>query len=702
MSGQGAELAGPFDGGVNDGVAIDELVEVAGVTGTGHVENLGLEHAPLPVGRGQPGLGEADGIPGQAHADGRLVQSDLGRQIGRADAGVARQAQQGAGSEGVAGHGSHDRLGMGEHPHHQLSAGTDQAARGVRALGHDRQIEPGGELAVPAHDRHRGGLGTGPVQAGMDGVDHRMGHGVRLAVVEADDGDAVIDGRGHGFGHAAIVSCGTAPTPTSGSRQTNRTPVGHDRGVPLDSRRCYDALCSRDARFDGRFWVGVRTTGVYCRPVCPSRTPLARNVDFYAHPAAAEDAGLRPCRRCRPDASPGSSEWSGAAAVVDRAIRLIEEGALDDGSVDDLAVRLHVGGRHLRRLFAEHLGTSPDAVARSRRAHLAGRLLAETDLRVADIAFSAGFGSVRQCNDVVRSTFHATPTQLRAARRGPLPSQGPARLQLRLAVRAPFDGDALLGWFTARSITGLETVTPTSYRRRIRVDDEAGSVELRPGPDHVSLSADLAPGTALGALVGGARRLFDLTAEPATIDEHLATDPTLAPLVAARPGIRVPGCWSGFEAAVRAVIGQQISVAAARTVLGRIVAAHGDDGAFPGPVDLVDAPLEGLGIIGRRAETIRLVSARVLDDALALDGSLDHDELIETLIAVPGIGPWTASYVALRSGEPDAFPAGDLHLRRMLGGGSERAVEARTQAWRPWRSYAAMHLWQTPFEGARS
>ncbi len=202
----------------------------------------------------------------------------------------------------------------------------------------------------------------------------------------------------------------------------------------LDHQQCYDALRSRDGRFDGRFWVGVRTTGIYCRPVCPSRTPLARNVDFYAHPAAAEDAGLRPCRRCRPETAPGSSDWSGNAAVIERALRLVDEGALDAGNVDALAARLHVGGRHLRRLFAEHLGTSPDAVARSRRAHLAKRLLVDTDLRVADVAFAAGFGSVRQCNDVVRQVFHLTPTEIRVGRAS-TPPVGP--LRLRLAVRSP-------------------------------------------------------------------------------------------------------------------------------------------------------------------------------------------------------------------------------------------------------------------------
>lgn len=466
-----------------------------------------------------------------------------------------------------------------------------------------------------------------------------------------------------------------------------------DHVVRLDHQQCYDALRSRDVRFDGRFWVGVRTTGIYCRPICPSRTPRSVNVDFYAHPAAAEDAGLRPCRRCRPETAPGSSEWSGNAAVVERAIRLIDEGALDVAGVADLAHRLHVGDRHLRRLFADHVGTTPDAVARSRRAHLAKRLLVETDLRIADIAFAAGFGSVRQCNDVVKATFHLTPTEIRLGRRA---GDAVGTLRLRLAVRQPFDGGALLDWFASRAVDGMEEVTATAYRRRVSAGDRAGWITLSPSVDHVVLDVDLPPNTSLGGIVGGARRLFDLDADPAAVDEHLSSDPWLEPMVALRPGIRVPGCWTGFEAAVRAVVGQQISVAAARTVLGRVVGAHGVDGSFPGADALVDARLEQLGIIGQRSDTIRRIAAGVLAGDLALDGSVDHDELVESLVALKGIGPWSASYVALRSGEPDAFPAGDLHLRRVIGATSDRDANARAEAWRPWRAYAAMHLWQTP------
>lgn len=462
--------------------------------------------------------------------------------------------------------------------------------------------------------------------------------------------------------------------------------------MDLDPHRCYQALRSRDARFDGRFWVGVRTTGVYCRPVCPSRTPKPSNVDFYLHPAAAEAAGFRPCRRCRPETAPGSAGWTGNAGLVDRAVRLIEDGALDDASVDDLAARLHVGGRHLRRLFHAHLGTTPDAVARSRRAHLARRLLAETDLRVADVAFASGFGSVRQCNDVLRATFHATPTELRASS----PGSRPGELTLRLAVRPPFDGDALLDWFTSRAVAGLETVEAGTYRRHVAVGDAVGTVAIRPDTDAVVLSVDLPPATHLGAFVAGARRLFDLDADPEAVDEHLAADPFLAAHVAVRPGVRVPGCWSGFEAGVRAVVGQQVSVAAARTLLGRIVAAHGP--GFPGPEALVDAPLETTGVVAQRAATIRTLARAVLDGDVVLDGTASHEDLVASLVALRGIGSWTAEYVALRMGEPDAFPVGDLHLRRVLGACGDAARLARAERWRPWRAYAAVHLWQIPRE----
>lgn len=470
--------------------------------------------------------------------------------------------------------------------------------------------------------------------------------------------------------------------------------------MDLDHQRCYDAMRSRDPRFDGRFWIGVRTTGVYCRPVCPSRLPLARNVEFFGHPAAAEDAGFRPCRRCRPETAPGTAGWRGGAAVVDRALRLIDEGALDGGSVPELAARLHVGDRHLRRLFVEHVGTSPDAVARSRRAHLAHRLLVETDLPVSSVAFAAGFGSLRQCNDVVRATFAAPPSELRGRRRPATVGRGPtepdAGLRLRLVARAPFDGTALLAWFRDRAVAGVEVVGSDSYRRRVVVDDKVVTVTLTPVTDGVTLDVHPHVGVRLGSVVGSVRRLFDLSADPDAVADHLGSDPLLGPSVRTHPGLRVPGTWTGFEAVVRAVVGQQISVRAAVTILGRIAADQGRAGTFPGPEELIDAPMTGTGLLARRADTLRRVADGVLSGAVVLDGTVDRDELIDSLVAIDGIGAWTAEYVALRIGEPDAFPAADLHLMRVLGATTDAQARARAEAWRPWRSYAAAHLWNLP------
>lgn len=475
--------------------------------------------------------------------------------------------------------------------------------------------------------------------------------------------------------------------------------VGQSGGVPLDHQQCYDAMRSRDTRFDGRFWIGVSSTGVYCRPVCPSRTPLARNVTFYAHPAAAEDAGFRPCRRCQPDAAPGSVAWRGRADVVDRALRLIAEGALDDDGVDGLAARLNVGGRHLRRLFGDQLGTSPDAVARSRRAHLARRLLIDTRLPVADVAFAAGFGSVRQCNDVIRSTFRATPTELRSAAREPTtPSSGGQNLRIRVPVRAPFDGAAVVTHLAGRAVPGVESTDENGYRRVLRFGDDIGTVALELADDGLVVDVDAALVSHLAALVAGVRRLVDADADPVAVHAHLSGDPILGPLVAARPGLRVPGSWSGFEAAVRAVVGQQVSVAGATTVVGRIVAEFGD-GAFPEPDALVDAELEPLGLISRRSDTIRTIARRLVAGDLALDGTVPLADLEAELLSIAGVGPWTASAIALRIGEPDAFPAGDLHIRRALDVDTRTAAEI-AQRWRPWRSYAAAHLWAAAVSAA--
>ena len=479
--------------------------------------------------------------------------------------------------------------------------------------------------------------------------------------------------------------------------------------ITLDPARCYAAVRSRDRRFDGRFFAGVVTTGVYCRPVCPVRPAKPENVRWFACAAAAEAAGFRPCRRCRPEASPGTPAWSGTSAVVARALRLIAAGALDEGGVDGLADRLGLGARQLRRLFATHLGASPAEVARARRAHFARTLLDETDLPMAEVAFSAGFGSIRDFNHALRATFGRTPTALRRARgrRGPVANHG--GVTVRLAFRPPLDWSGLLGFLAPRATPGVEAVADGVYRRTIAIGDGAGTIEVRAaaGEPHLLMRVRLARPERLLQVVARARRLFDLDADPVPIADHLAASPELAPLVARRPGLRVPGAWDAFELAVRAVLGQQVTVRGATTLAGRLVRAAGtpldrtEDGLthlFPRPEALAYADLASVGVPRARAATIRALAGAVASGEVVLDASRGLEDAVARLAAVPGIGAWTAHYVAMRAlGEPDAFPAADLGLRRALGNGAGRLAPARVaeraDAWRPWRAYAVMHLW---------
>ena len=465
----------------------------------------------------------------------------------------------------------------------------------------------------------------------------------------------------------------------------------------LDEETCYRAARSRDARFDGRFFTAVKTTGIYCRPICPARTPLRKNVRFFACAAAAEEAGFRPCRRCRPDAAPGTPAWNGPSATVARAIRLIDRGALDDGSADDLAARLGVGGRQLRRLFAEHLGTSPLLVARSRRAHFARALLDATAWPMARVAEEAGFHSVRRFNEVMQSVFRRTPTELR--RRG---GADGASVTLRLAYRPPYDWPALAAFLGARAIPGVESVDSGRYLRTV----ETGRIEVRRDPGRNALNLTLTPFRREQAqaleIAGRVRRMFDLDADPLQIGAVLSADTRLGASVRARPGLRIPGAWDPFESCVRAILGQQVSVRAATTFAGRLVEAFGSRSPaptgglthlFPAPEQLASAPLERIGLTRARAESIRCAarSAQVLRDRTeSLEG------LIDRLCTLPGVGPWTAHYLAMRAfGEADAFPAGDLGLRKALGEASSAELERRSAAWRPWRAYAAMHLWSS-------
>jgi AraC family transcriptional regulator of adaptative response / DNA-3-methyladenine glycosylase II len=488
--------------------------------------------------------------------------------------------------------------------------------------------------------------------------------------------------------------------------------------MPLDADACYRALRTRDARFDGHFFTGVRTTGVYCRPVCPARTPKRENCLFLPCAAAAREAGFRPCLRCRPEASPGTPAWRGSSATVARALRLIDGGALDSGSVDALADRLGIGARQLRRLFLEHLGATPLAVAQTRRLHFAKKLIDETALPFSEIAFAAGFSSIRRFNDAVRSTWGRSPRDLRSARATRGSNGQAAPLELRLPFRPPLDWDGLAGFFAGRAIPGVELATAERYVRSFSLDGVTGTLDVTPRPGETHLVARLyvdAPAPLI-RISERLRRQFDLGADPLTIGEQLGRDPMLAPLVARRPGLRVPGAWDGFEVAVRAILGQQVSVRGAATLAGRLAEAHGTalpaaaqrpkgDGMptllFPRPEALLELDAARIGLTRARAAAISTLARAVRDGSVDLEASRDLDSTVAQLRSLPGIGEWTAQYVAMRAlHEPDAFPHGDLGLRRALGGraalASAAEVWSRGEAWRPWRAYAALHLWNSP------
>ncbi|MGI5269205.1 AlkA N-terminal domain-containing protein [Nonomuraea sp. CA-218870] len=463
--------------------------------------------------------------------------------------------------------------------------------------------------------------------------------------------------------------------------------------LELDFDACYRAASARDARFDGRFYTAVKTTRIYCRPICPARTPAARNVRFYRHAASAEAAGFRPCKRCRPELSPGDPGWDARGDLVGRALRLIDDGAADEDGVSGLARRLHITERHLHRLFVAELGAGPLAVARTRRLLLAKQLLTETALPVTDVAFAAGFGSVRQFNATMRETYGFPPSELRATAGGPAPATGQgapgaASLRLRLHRREPYDVAGVLTFLAARAIPGLETADEHAYSRAV----PGGTITLTPRPGHLALDVTVDDTRHLARVVARCRRLMDLDADPDAVRDVLGRT-SLGPLVAARPGLRVPGAFDGFELAVRAVVGQQISVAGARTLLGRLVERAGRDGRlFPTAAGLLDADLTGLGLTGRRVVTLKELATRVAGGLIDLDGGQEPAEAVKALLAVPGIGPWTAGYIALRAlRDPDAWPTGDLVLDRRM---AELGIpKDHLERWRPWRAYAALHLW---------
>jgi AraC family transcriptional regulator, regulatory protein of adaptative response / DNA-3-methyladenine glycosylase II len=479
--------------------------------------------------------------------------------------------------------------------------------------------------------------------------------------------------------------------------------------MDMDRTACYRAISTRDARFDGRLFVGVKTTGIYCRPICPARTPKFENVSFYASAAAAQEAGFRPCLRCRPEISPELAFWRGTSNTVSRALALIETGGLDDDDVEGLATRLGVGGRQLRRLFRRHVGASPVAVAQTRRVLLAKQLIHETSLPMAEVALASGFNSVRRFNETFRELFGRPPAALRRSRDKTRREAG--ALSVRLPYRPPYDWDAMLSFLRARAIPGVEIVCGDSYRRTIAVGGNSGIISVQPADkNRIDVRVRFPDMAALPSIIARVRRVFDLAADPDTIGAHLALDGVLAPLVRARPGLRVPGAWDGFELAVRAIFGQQITVPAATKLLGRLVQAFGDQlpsvmgeeglsHLFPSTARVAKADLATLGMPAARAGAVTsLAQAISVDPAIFSRGASLEDAIVK-LRSLPGIGEWTAQYIAMRElREPDAFPAADIGLLRAMTDSAGRRPSpsellSRSEGWRPWRAYAALHLW---------
>jgi len=496
-----------------------------------------------------------------------------------------------------------------------------------------------------------------------------------------------------------------------------------------DPDRCYQAAQSKDARFDGWFFCAVTSTGIYCRPSCPARTPKRENMRFYATAAAAQQAGFRACLRCRPDATPGSPEWNVRADVVARAMRLIRDGVVDREGVEGLAGRLGYSTRQLNRLITAEVGTGPLALARAQRSQTARVLLETTDLSITHIAFAAGFASVRQCNETVRQIFADTPGGLRAraakaarGRKGPATGATGATqgIRLRLPCRCPFNPASVLDFLGTRALPGVESLDGATYRRSLRLPHghavvalTAAGAEDGAGPAFVEGELLLSDLRDLTTAVSRCRQLLDLDADPVAVWEALRGDPLIGPLVEHDPGRRVPGAADGFELAVRAVIGQQVSVPGARTVAGKLVQACGDtlpepNGGvthlFPTPAALVELARRDPGAFsmpaGRRRALVALAEAVEAGDVV-IDPGAGPAELRRSLVALPGIGPWTAEYVAMRAlRDPDAFMPTDLGIRRgaaALGLADDPAsLTALTEAWRPWRSYAMAHLWSLP------
>ncbi|MEV5570626.1 AlkA N-terminal domain-containing protein [Spirillospora sp. NPDC052269] len=476
-----------------------------------------------------------------------------------------------------------------------------------------------------------------------------------------------------------------------------------------DTERCVRAVQAKDARFDGWFFTAVVTTGIYCRPSCPAVPPKPQNMRFYPSAAAAQQAGFRACKRCRPDTSPGSPEWNHRADVVGRAMRLVADGVVDREGVPGLATRLGYSTRQIERQLRAELGAGPLALARAQRAQTARVLIETSALPMSDVAFASGFASIRAFNDTIREVFAQTPTELRdrATRGHPVAANG--TLSLRLPFRKPFYPDNLFGHLAATAVPGVEEWRDGAYRRTLRLPHGPGIVALKPTPDYVACTLTLKDLRDLTIAISRCRWMLDLDADPEAVDELLGADEVLEPLVRKAPGRRVPRTACGAEFGIRAVLGQQVSTAAARTHAARLVRAHGepmDDPAgglthlFPMPQALMELDSENLAFPESRRTTLKALVTALASGDLDLSVGADWDEARAKLGELPGIGPWTTESIAMRSlGDPDAFIASDLGVRYAARAldlpVTPAALTKRAAAWRPWRAYAVQHLWAT-------
>ncbi len=484
--------------------------------------------------------------------------------------------------------------------------------------------------------------------------------------------------------------------------------------MELDHAACYRAVSMRDTRFDGRIFTGVKTTGIYCRPVCPARIPLRENVEFYPSAAAAQEAGFRPCLRCRPETAPDLGAWNGTSNTVSRALSMIELGALDSGSVEDLSERLGVGGRHLRRLFKQHLGASPIAVAQTRRVLLAKQLIHDTNLSLAQVALASGFGSIRRFNETFAALYNRPPSEMRRTERHVDGASNSSEVVVQLNYRPPYDWQAMLDYFAKRAIDGMEVVKNGQYARTISIGENVGFVIIshfegeKGGKIEARINYPVL--SELPQIIARIRRLLDLSTDPEIVSAHLSEDPLLAPIIAKKPGLRAPGALDGFELAIRAILGQQITIEAARLHGSALVEKYGRrspdnithpelNHVFPSAETLAQADLSHLKMPRARSSSLVAMAQAVVDDPDLFSIRSSLEETIKSLTALKGIGDWTAQYIAIRvMQEADAFPAADaalLNAYEKLTGTrlKPRDLQIVAEKWRPWRAYATFYLW---------